>query len=555
MLISIKTVEPKDDSGKEFGPPYILEMPETPRLSTKGSSKKRRRDTDNLIQPSINLVKVSTYRPPNFGPYVSDSPKKNHIRFTPIQAKAIQSGIQPGLTVVVGPPGTGKTDVATQIINNIYHDFPAQRTLLIAHSNQALNQLFQKIIKLDIDERHLLRLGHGEEELETDVSYGKHGRVESFLDNRARYLAEVDRLATNFGAPGAHGNSCETAGYFNTVYVVPAWSKFWDLAAKPETRSEDIISSFPFHYFFSNAPQPLFPSGANKETIMDIAQGCQHHIDKIFSELNDIRPFEILRTSRDKTNYLMIKEARIIAMTSTHAAMRRREISDLGFHYDNVVMEEAAQVTEIENFISLALQTHKNGESPLQRIVLCGDHLQNSPIIQNLAFRQFANLEQSLFLRLVRLGVPTINLDCQGRARPSIAKLYKWRYQKLDNLPNVLTQPDFLHANAGFTYDFQFINVGDYKGKGESQPSPHFFQNLGEAEYAVAIYQYMRLLGYPASKISILTTYAGQKSLIRDVLDHRCAKSRIFGLPRIVTTVDRYQGEQNDCITFLILGC
>lgn len=218
-------------------------------------------------------------------------------------------------------------------------------------------------------------------------------------------------------------------------------------------------------------------------------------------------------------------------------------------------MEEAAQVTEIENFISLALQTHKNGESPLQRIVLCGDHLQNSPIIQNLAFRQFANLEQSLFLRLVRLGVPTINLDCQGRARPSIAKLYKWRYQKLDNLPNVLTQPDFLHANAGFTYDFQFINVGDYKGKGESQPSPHFFQNLGEAEYAVAIYQYMRLLGYPASKISILTTYAGQKSLIRDVLDHRCAKSRIFGLPRIVTTVDRYQGEQNDCITFLILGC
>ncbi len=33
-------------------------------------------------------------------------------------------------TVIVDPPGTGKTDVATQIINNIYHNFPEQRTLL-----------------------------------------------------------------------------------------------------------------------------------------------------------------------------------------------------------------------------------------------------------------------------------------------------------------------------------------------------------------------------------------------------------------------------------------
>jgi intron-binding protein aquarius len=217
-------------------------------------------------------------------------------------------------------------------------------------------------------------------------------------------------------------------------------------------------------------------------------------------------------------------------------------------------MEEAAQITEIENFIPLALQNPKNGELPLQRIVLCGDHLQNSPIIQNLAFRQYANLEQSLFLRLVRLGVPTIMLDQQGRARPSIAELYKWRYSRLDNLPIIKTAPEFQTANPGFRYDYQFINVPDYKGKGEMEPTPHFIQNLGEAEYTVAIFMYMRLLGYPASKISILTTYAGQRALIRDVLSHRCAKNRLFGMPRIVTTVDKYQGEQNDCKYSLTLA-
>ena len=493
-------------------------------------------------------IKVSTYRSAASGPYPSDAPKLNSVRFTPIQVEAIASGTQPGLTVIVGPPGTGKTDVATQIINNIYHNFPAQKTLLVAHSNQALNQLFQKIMSLDIDGRHLLRLGQGEGDLETEESFSKHGRVESFLDDRAYLLSEVDRLAANFGALGAHGSTCETAGYFNSVYVQPAWSTFWDHASAPNTTKEEIIQCFPFHQYFQNAPQPLFPSSVSKENVLDIIRGCHYHIEKIFTSLEDIRPFEILRTNKEKTKYLMIKEARIIAMTTTHAAMRRQEIAESGFHYDNVIMEEAARITEIENFIPFVLQKPRDGTSSLQRIVLCGDHLQNSPIIQNMAFRQFANLEQSLFLRLVRLGVPTINLDHQGRARPSIAELYKWRYPGLRNLPNVHSGAEYVRANAGFKYEYQFIDVPNYKGTGESQPTPHFFQNLGEAEYAVAIFQYMRLLGYPASKISIITTYAGQKALIKDVLCHRCAKNRLFSMPRVVTTVDKYQGEQNDYI-------
>ena len=58
------------------------------------------------------------------------------MRFTPTQVEAIHSGMQPGLTLIVGPPGTGKTDVAVQIISNLYHNFPEQRILLVTHSNQ-----------------------------------------------------------------------------------------------------------------------------------------------------------------------------------------------------------------------------------------------------------------------------------------------------------------------------------------------------------------------------------------------------------------------------------
>lgn len=38
-------------------------------------------------------------------------PKKNTVRFTPVQVEAIRSGMNPGLTMVVGPPGTGKCHV------------------------------------------------------------------------------------------------------------------------------------------------------------------------------------------------------------------------------------------------------------------------------------------------------------------------------------------------------------------------------------------------------------------------------------------------------------
>ena len=67
--------------------------------------------------------------------------------------------MNPGLTLVVGPPGTGKTDTAVQMVSNIFHTFPAQRTLIITHSNQALNDVFEKLMIRHIDERYLLRLG------------------------------------------------------------------------------------------------------------------------------------------------------------------------------------------------------------------------------------------------------------------------------------------------------------------------------------------------------------------------------------------------------------
>ncbi|KAK3563005.1 hypothetical protein QTP86_013270 [Hemibagrus guttatus] len=522
---TVKVTE--EDPAKQF-PPFRIKFPVQ---NVKG--KKRKTDEEEEKTEEDNTLIVEPHVIPNRGPYPYNQPKRNNIPFTPTQIEAIRAGMQPGLTMVVGPPGTGKTDVAVQIISNIYHNFPEQRTLIVTHSNQALNQLFEKIMALDIDERHLLRLGHGEEELETEKDFSRYGRVNYVLARRLELLREVARLQESLGVPGDVSYTCETAGHFYLYQVMSRWEEYISKVRPKQGREvgvQDVAAHFPFHKYFSNAPQPVF-KGQSFQEDMDIAEGCYRHIRKIFTQLEEFRAFELLRSGLDRSKYLLVKEAKIIAMTCTHAALKRHDLVELGFKYDNILMEEAAQILEIETFIPLLLQNPEDGYSRLKRWIMIGDHHQLPPVIKNMAFQKYSNMEQSLFTRFVRLGVPTVDLDAQGRARASLCNLYNWRYKQLGNLPHVQSQPEFQAPNPGFTYDFQLINVEDFNGIGESEPNPYFYQNLAEAEYSVALYMYMRLLGYPAERISILTTYNGQKHLIRDVINQRCANNPFFSQP------------------------
>jgi intron-binding protein aquarius len=476
----------------------------------------------------------------------------NPVRFTPMQVKAIQSGLNVGLTLIVGPPGTGKTDVAVQIIANLYHSFPSQRTVLVTHSNAALNDLFAKVMaRGDVDERYMLRLGSGERDLETnsDFDFTKQGRVNHLLSRRAKLLEEVQLLSESIGISGAgeRGSdgspsyTCETAEYFNLHHVKKRVHIFYSKLTDNNNKSE-IGSLFPFKKYFDINDDKL---------TLDEAKKHFAKLGEYFTELEEYRPLELLRSQRQRIDYLLTKQARIVAMTCTHAAIARSHLVELGFQYDNIIMEEAGQMLDIETFVPLLLQRGQMSmESRLKRICLIGDHNQLPPVVKNVSFSRYSNLDQSLFSRLIRLGVPSIDLNKQGRSRPNLASLYSWRYRDLGNLEHVNNEPEFLNANAGFSYTNQIINVEDYEGRGESTPTAYFYQNVGEAEYAVALFQFMVLIGYPPEKISILTTYNGQKELLSDIIAQRCGEDTPLGgvRPGAISTVDHYQGQQNDYI-------
>jgi intron-binding protein aquarius len=452
------------------------------------------------------------------------SSRRNDIRFTKKQIEAIVSSVYNGLNVIVGPPGTGKTDVAVQIVNLLYHNFPNQRTLIVTHSNYALNDIFEKISKLDINERHLLRLGMGEKDLDLEKDFSKIGRVDFMLSRRLELLADVLQLANSIKVYTHQEYTCETALYFYKHHILRLLDEY-----KNNLRNEE----FPLLKFFRDV-----------KGMTDINTDLMtNYIESMFKEIEEVRTFEILRNNYERGNYLLTTQAKIVAMTCTYAALKRKEFIRLDFEYDNIIVEEAGQILEVETFIPLLLQENKTNESRLKRVILIGDHNQLPPIVRNNAYRSYSKMDQSLYTRFIRTGVPTINLNWQGRSRPTMVDLYRWRYNDLNDLDVVKTGL-YGTMNPGFNYEYQFINI-DAK---EYTPTPYFYQNLNEAEYIVATYMYMCLKGYDPNKITILTTYKGQKFLIKDIIKQKCEWNPQFKTPHKITTVDKYQGRQNDYI-------
>ena len=128
---------------------------------------------------------------------------------------------------------------------------------------------------------------------------------------------------------------------------------------------------------------------------------------------------------------------------------------ELGFKYDNLLMEESAQILEIETFIPMLLQVREccchtllpcwfcllaaaargadvgllpplpplpppnllqraqDGHNRLKRVILIGDHHQLPPVVKNMAIQKYSHLDQSLFTRFIRLGTPYIELNAQ----------------------------------------------------------------------------------------------------------------------------------------------
>ena len=153
----------------------------------------------------------------------------------------------------------------------------------ITHSNQALNDIFEKLLVRDIDERYLLRLGHGEELLGTEKDFSRAGRVNHMLKRRLELLVKVETLGKTLDVSADVGYTCETAQYFYLSSVLARWESFEAEATRLASAEGAAVVGrrFPFVDFFADTPEPLF-RGETFEADMASARSCFRHIQALF---------------------------------------------------------------------------------------------------------------------------------------------------------------------------------------------------------------------------------------------------------------------------------
>ncbi|XP_055890805.1 NFX1-type zinc finger-containing protein 1-like [Biomphalaria glabrata] len=236
--------------------------------------------------------------------------------------------------------------------------------------------------------------------------------------------------------------------------------------------------------------------------------------------------------SREET-LALLKTCKVIGMTTTGAAKHRAVLQALGCRI--IVVEEAAEV--LESHIVTALNKNCN------HLILIGDHqqLRPNPTVYELAKNY--GLEISLFERLIKNKVPHVLLKEQHRMRPEISKIMRHIYKDLEDHPSVSKYESI----RGVSKNIFFINHNEKELEVEDTRSK---ANQHEAEYLVALCNYLLNQGYQPSQITILATYTGQVFAIKKMMrgEKKMTEPDKKNAHVRVTAVDNFQGEENDII-------
>ena len=227
-----------------------------------------------------------------------------------------------------------------------------------------------------------------------------------------------------------------------------------------------------------------------------------------------------------QADHFALETADVIGMTTTGAA-KYQHILHL-VKPKIVIVEEAAEVLESHVVSALNAGT--------QHLILIGDHKQLRPKPNEYDLAKKYKLDISLFERLVRKSFPRATLQIQHRMRPEIAELVcPHIYDTLINHESVLHYKNV----KGICKNLFFIHHESPEAEDQnllSHSNPH------ESHYIPSLCRYLLQLGYEPNQITVLVTYTGQLMTMRKQMP----KIDFAGVR--VTTVDNFQGEENDII-------
>eukprot|EP00593_Proboscia_inermis_P016148 CAMPEP_0171319270 /NCGR_PEP_ID=MMETSP0816-20121228/95236_1 /TAXON_ID=420281 /ORGANISM="Proboscia inermis, Strain CCAP1064/1" /LENGTH=745 /DNA_ID=CAMNT_0011814771 /DNA_START=24 /DNA_END=2261 /DNA_ORIENTATION=+ len=253
------------------------------------------------------------------------------------------------------------------------------------------------------------------------------------------------------------------------------------------------------------------------------------------------------RSLRYRTEREILQAADVICCTCVGAGDPRLK----NFRFRQVLIDEATQAVEAEALIPITLGA--------KQLVLVGDHCQLGPVVMCKTAAK-AGLTQSLFERLVLIGLRPIRLQVQYRMHPALSEFPSNMFYE-GSLQNGVTEADRqLLTLPGFTgrEDFPWpvpnkpMLFYSINGMEEISASGTSYLNRTETSYVEKIVTHLLRLGVTPSQIGVITPYDGQKKYCSEYMRRSGSLNSSLYEAIEVASVDAFQGREKD---YILVSC
>ena len=212
--------------------------------------------------------------------------------------------------------------------------------------------------------------------------------------------------------------------------------------------------------------------------------------------------------------------------------------------FKHVLIDESTQSTEPECLIPLVMNC--------KQAILVGDHCQLGPVIMCKKAAK-AGLVQSLFERLVELGIKPIRLQVQYRMHPCLSEFPSNTFYE-GTLQNGVTTPDRMLKGIDFPWPIPSSPMMFYSqmGQEELSASGTSYLNRTEAANVEKIVTTFLKGGITPDEIGVITPYEGQRAYVVAHMIRSGSQRQQLYKEIEVASVDSFQGREKDLI---ILSC
>ena len=246
------------------------------------------------------------------------------------------------------------------------------------------------------------------------------------------------------------------------------------------------------------------------------------------------------RALRRAIEHEILSAADVVCTTNSGAGDPRLA----AFRFRQVLMDESTQATEPESLVPLVMGA--------KRVVMIGDHCQLGPVV-TCGKARAAGLGQSLFERLILLGVVPYRLTVQYRMHPALSEFPSNVFYQ-GALQNGVSASERSRGGVAFPWPnpSRPMMFWAHFGAEELSASGTSYLNRGEAAGVEQVVTHLLRAGCAPENVGVVTPYEGQRAFVAAHMQrHGPLRAELYADVQ-VASVDSFQGREKD---FIVLSC